>query len=143
MLKILVTAAALTLSAVAAPALAQEAAPAAAEAPSLAPEAAALLPQVQGAAQGLEAAVADLMPRAQAVRADASLSDADKRTRVDALVSEKQAQLDAFNTALAAFLTAQARAHGTSDAEIQAAIPMVQAQVRQQMIAELMGEGDQ
>ncbi len=140
MIKILVTAAALALSA-AAPALAQEAPAAAAS--GLSAEAQALLPQVQGAAQGLEAAITDLRPRADAIRANTGLSEADKRTQVDALVNEKQAQLDAFNTALAGFMTAQARSQGTPDSEIQAALPIIQARVRQQVIAELMGEGEE
>lgn len=90
---------------VAAPALAQEA-------PAASADGQADMATIQSAAQTLQAEIAQLAPRAEAIRNDASLSDADKRSRIEALASEKQPQIDAFTAVIGRFATAQARAQG-------------------------------
>lgn len=117
---------------VAAPALAQEA-------PAASADGQADMAAIQSAAQTLQAEIAQLAPRAEAIRNDASLSDADKRSRIEALASEKQPQIDAFTAVIGRFATAQARAQGASDADLANMMPMIQAEIRNRIIAGLMG----
>lgn len=103
--------------AVAAPALAQEAPPAPpavaappAEAPS--DEFLAAAARIAATGERVETLMADLEPRAAAVRADAALSDADKEARIRAMIAEHQPTFDAFAADLAEMIRLSAMAEG-------------------------------
>lgn len=137
--------AASALLTIASPALAQQApaappAPPAVPAPAPAPnpEEQAVMARVETAGEALQEAMEDLEPRAAAVRADATLSAADKETRIRAMIAEHQPALDEFSSALQALMLIKAAAEGASPEEgAQAAAvvgSMVSSQITQALI---------
>ena len=134
------TLAAAALLAVATPAFAQQApaappAPPAAPAPEPAPtpEEQAVMARVQTAGEALQEVMEDLEPRAAAVRADASLSAADKETRIRAMIAEHQPALDEFSSALQALMLIKAAAEGASPEEAAQAAAVVAAMIPAQI----------
>ncbi|WP_439470488.1 hypothetical protein [Brevundimonas sp.] len=145
----LTLAAAATL-AFASPAFAQDA-PAAPPAPPAAPatpaqaspEEVALTARVEAAAQPLEAMMEAIKPRAAAIRADASLSAADKETQVRALLAEHQSTLDEFSAAVQALVLYKASAEGAEPEEAAQAASMVGGMINTQIAQALLtGEAE-
>lgn len=139
---VLAASAALTL---ATPAFAQQApaappAPPAAPAPAPAPtpEEQAVMVRVEAAGEALQEVMEDLEPRAAAVRADASLSAADKETRIRAMIAEHQPVLDEFNSALQGLMLIKAAAEGASPEEAAQAAAMVSTMVSAQITQALV-----
>jgi hypothetical protein len=148
-IRLTLAAAAATL-ALAAPAFAQDA-PAAPPAPPAAPaapaqpspEEVALTSRVEAAAQPLEAMMADLKPRAAAIRADAALSDADKETRIRALLAEHQSTIDELSSAIQALVLYKASAEGAEPEEAAQAASMVGGMINTQIAQALLtGEAE-
>ena len=139
---VLAASAALTL---ATPAFAQQApaappAPPAAPAPAPAPtpEEQAIMVRVEAAGEALQEVMEDLEPRAAAVRADASLSAADKEIRIRAMIAEHPPVLDEFNSALQGLMRITAAAEGASPEEAAPAAAMVSTMVSAQITQALV-----
>lgn len=81
--------------------------------------------RVEAAGEGLKAMMDDVGPRAQAVREDATLSAADKDTRIRTLILPHQPVLDEFGDALAALITLRVAAEGSASADAAATGVMV------------------
>ena len=117
--------------ALAAPAFAQEApapAPAAAaEEPS--PEFMAAVARIEAVGERIEDLMEGLEAQAAEVRADASLSDEDKATRIRAMMAEHQADFDEFGAAFGDFIRLSAMAEGASAEEAAAAAAAVPVQM--------------
>ncbi|MDQ8028227.1 MAG: hypothetical protein REJ23_05835 [Brevundimonas sp.] len=143
---VLATSALLALSS---PALAQQAAPVAPPAAPAAPaapaeptaEEVALTARVQTAAEAIEPLMATLKPQADAIRADAALSDADKETRIRALLVPHQATIDELTQSIQALILYKASSEGASPEEAAQASSMVGAMVPAQ-IAEALIKGE-
>lgn len=113
----------------AAPVLAQEAAGTVpAVAPAAAPSSAepsaefmAAVARIEATGAEMETVMADLEPRAAAVRTDAALSDADKETRIRAMIAEHQPVFDGFAVALGDLIRLSAVNEGASAEEAAAA----------------------
>ena len=122
----------------AAPALAQEA-PAAppaaapnAEAPAAempSEEFAAALARIEAFEEPVKTLMADLETRAAVVRADATLSDEDKATRIRAMMAEHQPTFDGFAAALSDLIRLSAIAEGTPAEEAAAVAAAAPAQM--------------
>ena len=111
--------AASALLAVTTPAFAQQApvappAPPAAPVPPPAPtpEETALTARVQATGEALEATMGELEPQAEAVRDDTTLTDAEKETRIRALIAQHQPVIDEFTASLQAIIMMRAAAEG-------------------------------
>lgn len=145
--------AASTLLLAASPALAQQVAPVppappAAPAPAAAPtpEQMAVVNRVQTAGEALEAVMEELEPQAETIRDDTSLTDADKETRIRALIAEHQPVIDEFTTALRAMILLKAASEGSSPEEAAQASAMigdmVSTQIAQSLITGEDPDGD-
>lgn len=121
--------AAVAAIAFAAPALAQQV-PAS---PTAATEA-----DLEAAGEALEPVLAAMSEQAARIRADATLSDADKRARVEALIADNKAAIDAFTATLSSYVAAQARAEGASEEEAAATAAMFPALLSQQLTQSLL-----
>lgn len=137
--------------AVATPALAQQA-PVAPPAPPVVaappqptpaptPEEAAAVARIEAAGEALEATMEDLGPRAEAIRGDTALTDADKETRIRALIAEHQPVIDEFTSALQSIILMRAAAEGTSPEEAAQGAAMIGGMVSSQ-IAQALITGD-
>ncbi|MFN3558432.1 MAG: hypothetical protein ACK4UQ_04015 [Brevundimonas sp.] len=137
------TLAASALLAVATPVFAQQAptappappAAAAAPAPTPAPtpEQTALMTRMQAAGEALEATMEELEPQAEEIRDDAALSDADKETRIRALIAGKQPVIDEFTSALQGVVLMRAAAEGASPEEAAQTATMISGMVSGQI----------
>lgn len=143
MLKLIAAAAALTLlasPALATPNVPQEAPAASQDAgPQLSPEASALLQEVENRAMALEAAIAPSRPQGLAIQADASLSQADKMARADALLVPYQAEFDSFLEAVNRFVTVQAANEGATPEQVSMITQSLPQQLRGALVADLLG----
>lgn len=105
------------------------------------PAAVAAQAELEAAGGALGPVFEALEPQAAAIRADTTLSDADKQTRIMALIAPHQAVIDRFSAALTVFVTAQAKAEGASDEDAAAAAQMAQGMLAQALVQALvMGE---
>ncbi|MGV9008081.1 hypothetical protein [Brevundimonas sp.] len=75
--------------------------------------------RAEAAKAALTAALEALRPQADAIRADTALSDEDKRQRLVALLDQKAADIDAFETLLAEFARAQLVRDGATPEQIE------------------------
>ncbi|WP_420479063.1 hypothetical protein, partial [Brevundimonas sp. FT23028] len=104
---------------------------------------AAVTARVEAAGEALKTVMADLEPRAAAIRTDASLSAEDKSARIQALLTPHQPVLDEFTAAIRDLVSFQAAAEGASPDEIAGAMsmigPMIIAQITQALVT---GETD-
>lgn len=114
------------------------AAPALAQDVSVSPAMAAAQADLEAAGEAVEPVLTAMSEQAAAIRADASLSDADKRARIEALVAENRAAIDAFTTVLARFVALQAQAEGASAEEAATAAAMFPGMVIGQMTESLV-----
>ncbi|RZJ44877.1 MAG: hypothetical protein EON86_02490 [Brevundimonas sp.] len=136
--------AASALLAVATPVFAQQAPvappapPAAPAAPAPTPEQTALMTRMQAAGEALEAAMEELEPQAEEIRDDAALSDADKETRIRALIAGHQPVIDEFTTSLQAVIMMRAAADGTSPEEAAQGAAMIAGMVSGQIAQSLI-----
>ncbi len=142
--------------ALASPALAQEApaAPPVPAEPAAAPPAGtpsdelmAAFVSIEAVGARLEAVMADLEPRAAAVRADAALSDEEKATRIRAMMGENQPVFDEFGAALSELIRLSAMAEGApaedAAAAASAAPAQMMAMIEQQLITGESGDEDE
>ena len=118
------------------PVLAQETTPPA-PVPAAAPPSGDMSPELMVAAARIEAlgaqmdtVMADLEPRAAAVRADAALSDADKETRIRAMIAEHQPAFDEFAVVLVDLIRLSALSEGASAEDAAAAAAEVPARMK-------------
>lgn len=136
------------------PALAQQApgtppgppiAPAAPAEPT--PEQMAVITRAQAAGEALQTMMDDLEPRAEAVRDDTSLTDAEKETRIRAMIAEHQPVIDEFTTAVRAMILLKAASEGASPEEAAQASAMigdmVSTQIAQSLITGEDPDGDE
>ncbi|MBU1324299.1 MAG: hypothetical protein KJ676_03580 [Alphaproteobacteria bacterium] len=92
---------------------------------------------VEARAEIFGAAMETLAVELEGIRADVSLSDAEKDARMDALIATKQPEIDAFADYLAAFVRQQAAAEGASPEEAEAAVGMIRSMFATQLVAAL------
>lgn len=92
---------------------------------------------IEARAEIFGAAMETLAVELEGIRADASLSDAEKDARMDALIATKQPEIDAFADYLAVFIRQQATAEGASPEEAEAAVGMVRSMFATQLVAAL------
>lgn len=122
-----VSAAALGLSAVALPAAA---APVVAVAVAQDPVTEA---ELEAKAAEFEAVLEALALEIEAIRADTSLSEADRRARMEAAIDRRQPEIDAFTLVITGFVRQQALSEGASAEEAEAAVAMVEGMFRDQI----------
>lgn len=143
-MSIRLTLAALAVLAVATPALAQQAPavlpapPAQAEPAAPTPEQQAAMTRIEAAGAALEELMADLEPQAEEIREDATLSDADKETRIRALIAEHQPVFDEFAAALGGVMALKAADEGASPEQAAVASQSAQAMVGQAIVQSLL-----
>lgn len=149
-MSIRLTLAAAAVLALATPALAQQApaappAPAAPTAPPAAatPEQQAAMARIEAAGGALETLMEELEPKAEEIREDAALSDADKETRIRALIAENQPVFDEFAAALGGVMALKAAEEGASPEEAAAATQAIQTQVSQAIVQSLLTGEDE
>ncbi len=122
--------AAIAAIAFAAPALAQEAPPT--------PAVAAAQVELEAAGEAIKPTLETMRQQAADIRADATLSDADKQSRIQALVAANQGAIDTFTVALTNFVVAQAQAEGATAEEAAATAAMFPPLLRQQLTQSLV-----
>lgn len=105
------------------------------------PEQMAIITRIQAAGEALEAAMAELEPRAAAIRTDAALPAADKETRIRALLAEKQPVLDEFGAALEAVILMEAASEGSTPEQAAEAAAMVR-DVLPERLAQMLITGE-
>lgn len=128
-MRLISTLAAVIVLAFAAPALAQDT-------PS--PAMAAAEADLEAAGEAIEPVLTAMSQQAAAIRADAALSDADKQTRIEALIAGNRGALDAFVSALSSYVFAQAVAEGASAEEAAATAAMIAGMVGPQLTRSLL-----
>lgn len=94
--------------------------------------------RIEAAGTALEAVMTDLEPRAEAIRGDAALSDADKEARIRALIGEHQPVFDEFGAALSEVMALKAAAEGASPEEAAAATQAARTMVTQAIVRSLL-----
>jgi len=119
------------------PVLAQEAATPPAPAPvaaqpseEMSPEFMVAMARIEALGAQMDTVMADLEPRAAAVRADAALSDADKETRIRAMIAEHQPAFDEFAVVLGDLVRLSAVNEGASAEDAAAAAAEVPARMK-------------
>ncbi|MBX9576466.1 MAG: hypothetical protein K2X07_12605 [Caulobacteraceae bacterium] len=112
-----------------------------------APVAAAVLAQdpiteadIEAKAEAFGASMEALGEQVGAIRADASLSDADKNARIDAAIAAKQPEIDAFVGLITAFIDQEVEAGNIPAEQAEGIKTMVAAQFAQ--IPQAMKTGD-
>lgn len=141
-MSIRLTLAAAAVLALATPALAQQAPPAP-PAPAAAPaapsaEQQAAMARIEAAGAAIEAVMTDLEPKAEEIREDATLSAADKETRIRALIAEHQPVFDEFSAALGSVMALKAASEGASPEQAAAATQAAQTMVSQAIVQSLL-----
>lgn len=114
------------------------AAPALAQQVPASPAVAVTEADLEAAGEALEPVLAAMSEQAAVIRADATLSDTDKRTRIEALIADNKAAIDAFTATLSAYVAAQARAEGASEEQAAATAAMFPALLSQQLTQSLL-----
>lgn len=122
----------------AAAALFLTAAPALAQETPVPPALAAAQADLAAAGEAIEPVMAAMSEQAAAIRADATLTDAERQARVEALINANQAALEAFGAALTRFVVAQAQSEGANADEAAAVAAMFPGMLRQQLTQSLL-----
>lgn len=95
---------------------------------------------VEAKAAEFEVVIEALAAEAEAIRADASLSDEQKNARIDAAIAAKQPEIDAFLAYLEAFIRQEAGSEGMDAAQTDMVVDMIRSQFVQLPAALKSGE---
>lgn len=95
---------------------------------------------VEAKAAEFEVVVEALAKEAEAIRADAALSDDEKSARIDAVIAAKQPEIDAFLAYLEAFIRQEAGSEGMDAAQTDMIVDMIRSQFAQLPAALKSGE---
>lgn len=82
--------------------------------------------ELEAAAEVFEATLTALVAEVEAIRADTSLSDADKDSRMRAAIDARQPEIDAFIALLGSYVRQQTLADGGTEEDAEMAVAMIE-----------------